>query len=538
MPWDGETNYLNFSILLKDNGWVNGLVDKSPFNNNLATITSELGSNLYLYQILEETPNGVMVVDLDHQILYANPAATKFLGVVYRSLEDGDLQTALGPENSKFYTLVGEFFSDTDKRNELRIRHEIQIETGVNEIQLLDAVLVYPPSSPSYYLLYLIDITTRKKLEAKLRRRNTFFHNLIESSVDGIIASDMKGNLIIFNQSAQALLGYDNEEKFKLHVTGLYQDGLAKQILRRMRSNEYGGKGKLKHQELIVKHKNNYDIPVNFSGGIIYDNDKEIATFGIFTDLRAMLQIEEDLEQTHNMLMQSEKMAGLGRLAAGVAHEINNPMSGIMLYSNLIKEELGDEHQVNDDLQTIINEAERCKVIVADLLEFSHQTSYEMALIDCNDVIRKTLSVVQNQPLFHNIEINLRLEDDLAPIFGNSIRLNQVILNIVVNAAQAMEGRGRLNITSRTRANHDINEIIIADDGPGVEAEFIDQIFEPFFTTKATGEGTGLGLSVSYAIVKEHKGSIRVSSELNEGTTFTLRFPAVMETLIGEEYEQ
>lgn len=513
------------------------LVKDSPFNDNLATITSELGSNLYLYQILEETPNGVMVVDLDHQVLYANPAATKFLGVVFRSLEDTDLKSALGHENSELFTLIEEFFNKPESRNELRIRHEIQIETGENEIQLLDAVLVYPPSSPSYYLFYLIDITTRKKLEAKLRRRNAFFHNLIESSVDGIIASDMKGNLIIFNQSAQTLLGYDEEEKFKLHVTGLYQEGMAKKILRRMRSNDHGGKGKLKHQELIVKHRNNYDIPVNFSGGIIYDHDKEIATFGIFTDLRAMLQIEEDLEQTHNMLMQSEKMAGLGRLAAGVAHEINNPMSGIMLYSNLIKEELGEDHTVNEDLQTIINEAERCKVIVADLLEFSHQTSYEMALIDLNDVIRKTLSVVQNQPLFHNIEINLYLDENLAPIFGNSIRLNQVVLNIIVNAAQAMDGRGKLNITSRTRANHDINEVIIADNGPGIEADLIDQIFEPFFTTKVTGEGTGLGLSVSYAIVKEHKGSIRVSSELNEGTTFTLRFPAVLETLIGDENE-
>ncbi len=513
-------------------------LNTSPFNKNLATITNELGSNLYLYQILEETPNGVMVVDLNHLIIYANNAASSFLGAVHRNLKNNDLQTALGDDNSKLYHLICDFFDCPENRNELRIRHEIQIETGENEIQILDAVLVYPPSSPSYYLLYLIDITARKRLEGKLRRRNAFFHNLIESSVDGIIASDMKGHLILFNQSAQVLLGYSEEEKFKLHVTGLYQDGLARTILSRMRSNEFGGKGKLRHLELIVKHKDGHDIPVNFSGGIIYDKDQEIATFGIFTDLRAMQQIEEDLELTHNMLMQSEKMAGLGRLAAGVAHEINNPMSGIMLYSNLIKEDLGDDHAASEDLQTIINEAERCKVIVADLLEFSHQTSYEMALIDINEVIRKTLTVIQNQPLFQNVNINLQLKDKLAPIFGNPIRLNQVILNIVVNAAQAMEGRGQLDVISRTRANQDINEIIITDTGPGIPPELIDQIFEPFFTTKVTGEGTGLGLSVSYAIIKEHKGSIRVSSTPNQGTTFTLRFPAVMENLIGDPNEQ
>ena len=273
-------------------------MNTSPFNKDLATVTEELGSNLYLQQILEETPNGVMVVNLEHQVLYANPAATTFIGAVHRGLTDSHLQSALGRQNDELYSLIEEFFKHPENRDELRFRHEIQIETGDSEVQILDAVLVYPPSSPGYYLLYLIDITTRKKLEGKLRRRNAFFHNLIESSVDGIIASDMKGNLIIFNQSAQELLGYDDEEKFKLHVSGLYNEGLAKTILRRMRSDDYGGKGKLKHQELIVKNKHGVDIPVNFSGGIIYDNEQEIATFGIFTDLRAMLRIEEDLEQT------------------------------------------------------------------------------------------------------------------------------------------------------------------------------------------------------------------------------------------------
>ena len=149
-----------------------------------------------------------------------------------------------------------------------------------------------------------------------------------------------------------------------------------------MRSDDFGGRGKLLRHELVVKHKYGHDIPVSFSGGIIYDRHQEIATFGLFTDLRAMQQIEEDLEQTHQMLMHSEKMAGLGRLAAGVAHEINNPMSGIMLYANLVQEELGDDNPLRDDLQTIIHEAERCKVIVADLLEFSHQNTYDMEPVD------------------------------------------------------------------------------------------------------------------------------------------------------------
>lgn len=511
--------------------------ERSPLRKSLPEVTNELGSHLYLYQILEETPNGVMVVSLDHQVLYANPAANLLLGVVYRDLADTHLEQLLGEDNQWFFYQIGQFFDNLAEIGSSRIRHEIEIRTGEDERKILDAVLTYPPSSPTYYLMYLIDITERKKLEGQLRRRNSFFNNLINSSVDGIIAADMEGRLILFNNAALRLLGYSEDESLEnLHVTNLYNDGLAYEIIKRMRSDDFGGRGKLLYHELSVRHKDGHDIPIRFSGGIIYDKDKEIATFGIFTDLRTILKIEKDLEQTHNMLMQSEKMAGLGRLAAGVAHEINNPMSGIMLYANLIKEDLGDDHQLSPDLETIINEAERCKVIVADLLEFSHQTRYELEPIEINEVVRKTLQILENQPLYHNIEFSLNLADSLPQIMGNSIRLNQVMMNLLVNAAQAMQGSGNITIVSRIRAHNEIVEIVVSDTGPGIAEDHLEKVFEPFFTTKTTGEGTGLGLSVSFAIVKEHQGTIKVSSEPGNGATFTLRFPAVVDTLKGENY--
>jgi two-component system, NtrC family, sensor kinase len=481
----------------------------------------------------------VVIVSLEHRIIYANPAASHFLGVNYGDLADVHLKEVLGPRNSQLLDMIIEFIGGVNRLETSRLRYEIITEPAAGYRCVLDAVVAYLPSTPEYYLIYLIDVTTKRQLERELRRRNAFFHNLIDSSVDSIIASDMKGNIILFNQGAQSLLGYTEKDAISsLHVTGLYQENVAYELIKRMRSNDFGGQGKLLRHEIIVKHKDGHDIPVSFSGGIIYDKGQEIATFGIFTDMRAILQIEEDLEHTHNMLIQSEKMAGLGRLAAGVAHEINNPMSGIMLYANLIQEELGEDHPLQEDLKIIIRESERCKVIVADLLEFSHQTTYEMDLIDPNAVIRKTLGVLKNQPVFHNIEIVLDLEESILPIFGNSMRLNQVIMNIVINAAQAMEGHGTLRIISRTRANQDIDEIQISDTGPGIDESLQEKIFDPFFTTKVTGEGTGLGLSVSYAIVKEHKGSIRVTSTPGSGATFTLRFPAVMENLIGENHEQ
>ncbi len=504
--------------------------------NLLSKLVHELGSNLMLYTILEQTPNGVLVIDNQHRILYGNPAASRFLGMAYGKLAGEPLVEALriaddpvlGGENGLFFS---ERLFDESFRHEMTLRRQ-----GDERRRTVEVVFMRPDSQNDNYAVILIDINDRIELESELRRRNSFFHNLIDSSVDGIIASDMKGRLILFNQGAQSLLGYDEREALEtLHVSRLYPEGEARDILRRMRSDEYGGKGKLLRHELTAITKDGQLIPMSFSGGIIYDHGQEHATFGIFTDLRVIHKFQEDLQQTHQMLLQSEKMAGLGRLAAGVAHEINNPMSGIMLYANLVKEELGEEHPLAADLQTIIHEAERCKVIVADLLEFSHQTAYDMVEMELNEIVTKTLALLEMQPLFHNIRLKLDLQEDLGYIQGNPARLNQVFMNIVVNSAQAMQGKGTLSISSRLRSQNDFAEVVIQDDGPGITPEVLPQIFDPFYTTKPQGEGTGLGLSVSYAIVREHKGTIRVQSDPGEGARFTLRFPVWQPGQSGEE---
>jgi two-component system NtrC family sensor kinase len=514
---------------------VNSSFVVSTANRDPKSLQEELGPYHYLHTILEETPNGVVVVGPDHHVIHANPAASGFLGVSYGDLTGRPLEELLGSDHGDFYLLIQDYAKLQGEKSGLKISHELEFNSE-GERCILSAVAVFPESCLDYYLLYLIDITQQKTLEGELRRRNSFFQNQIDSSVDGIIASDRQGQIILFNKEALSLLGYADSDIKTLHVTKLYNEGVAYELKKRMRSNHFGGPGKLLRHEMIVKNKDGRDIPVSFSGGIIYDQGEEIGTFGLFTDLRAIQQVEEDLQQAQRMLMQSEKMAGLGRLAAGVAHEINNPMSGIMLYANLIQEDLGKDHKLSCDLDTIIHEAERCKVIVADLLEFSHQTTYEMEPTDLNDVIRKTLTILQHQPLFQNIDFVMDLAEDLPHVYGNSFRLNQVVMNIIVNAAQSMEGSGSLKIKSSVRANNDLAEITIQDSGHGIPPELLEKIFDPFFSTKATGEGSGLGLSVSYAIVKEHKGSIRVKSTPETGTTFTLRFPVVMETLMGENH--
>ncbi len=515
-------------------------VDRLAHGGDAATRGREGGTfaDTFLHGIVEAMPVGVVIVGSGGTLDYANPAASRFMGASYGELEGRPIGDLSGKRLRHLVELLESHDPEFETSGDgLPILHEIVLDGEDHARRVIEAVLLRPASSRGSTFMFLSDITYRKHLETELRQRNAFLQNLIESSVDSIVAADMKGAIILFNPAAQKLLGWTEEEwRSGLHVTKLYPEGGAQEIIRKMRSQVYGGKGRLLRHETLAITKEGHQIPVSFSGGIIYDEGTEIATFGIFTDLRAIHKTEEDLEQTQEMLLQAEEMAGLGRLAAGVAHEINNPMSGIMLYANLVMEALGEKHPASADLKTIVHEAERCQAIVKDLLEFSHQSmTGRLIPVNLNDQIRRTLGILVNQPIFRNIEIQYDLESDLTPVLGNPIRLNQVFMNILVNAAQAMAGSGQIAIASRHRSRGDIVEILIADTGPGIEPKVLPRVFDPFFTTKQSGEGTGLGLSISYAIVKEHRGTIRASSVPGEGAIFTIRFPAMQKLRTGED---
>ncbi|MGZ3538203.1 MAG: PAS domain-containing sensor histidine kinase, partial [Thermodesulfobacteriota bacterium] len=371
------------------------------------------------------------------------------------------------------------------------------------------------------------DISERKRIENELRDANQFFMNLIESSVDGIIAADMKGNIFIFNKGAESLTGYTPEEVIgKLHITKIYPEGVAKDIMGKLRSPEYGGIGKFIPTQLNVLNKFGEEIHVQLSAALIYDGKgKEIASVGIFTDLRSRLMMEKKLQDTHLQLVSSEKMASLGKLAAGIAHEINNPLGGILIYSSLMLEDLPEEDQRRGDLARIVQEAGRCKEIVKSLLEFARQTEPKMEPTDINRAINDGLFFLVNQALFHNIQIIKKFDPFLPFVKGNASQLKQVFMNIIVNAAEAMHGNGTLTITTSPAPDQETVFVEFTDTGEGIPEENFTRIFDPFFTTKEVGKGTGLGLATSYGIVEDHGGKIGVKSKVGEGTTFTIELP-------------
>jgi two-component system, NtrC family, sensor kinase len=253
-------------------------------------------------------------------------------------------------------------------------------------------------------------------------------------------------------------------------------------------------------------------------------------------NLNRLAQSHKELGETQQQLIQSEKMASVGQLAAGVAHEINNPLGTILLYSHMILEKLEKQDTRKEELETIAKEATRCRDIVRGLLDFARQRKLQVENVDVNKILKEVLSLVTSQPSFQKVEIVADLDPSLPSTGGDPVQLKEVFLNILSNAGEAMPKGGVVNVTSRfpDGAANTI-EVMIRDCGQGIPQENLDKIFMPFFTTKKIGQGTGLGLAIAYGIVKMHRGAIDVRSKVGEGTTFWVKLPASQSVRHSEE---
>lgn len=244
----------------------------------------------------------------------------------------------------------------------------------------------------------------------------------------------------------------------------------------------------------------------------------------------------EEIRRGQEQMIHTEKLASLGRMAAGVAHELNSPLTGIVTFAHLMLQRIPPENKMNrEDLEVIIEQAERCSKIIKGLLGFSRALPAEKSDIRINDTIRHVIDMVKNQAKFHNIKIITNLSPDLPEIKGDASQLQQVYMNLLINAADAMNDRGEIRIATRMikKDGVDYIEIEFTDNGPGIPEEYMGRLFEPFFTTKPVGKGTGLGLSVSHGIVRKHGGHIIVKSKVGEGTTFLIRLPVRHESKEG-----
>ena len=234
--------------------------------------------------------------------------------------------------------------------------------------------------------------------------------------------------------------------------------------------------------------------------------------------------IESQQSQYDQLALQTEKLTALGRMAAGIAHEINNPLAGILLYSsNLVKK--SDPGPIKEGLEIIMQETQRCKIIIQELLEFARDRESQKTMANINTIIEKSLSILENEFRLRHIQLETRLSSTMTETMLDGHQLEQVFVNLLLNAIQAIDQDGIVTVRSQVAPGHEFIVVEIEDTGCGIPDENLDKIFEPFFSTKK--EGTGLGLAVSYGIIRNHQGSIKADSEKGKRTRFRITLPVL-----------
>ncbi len=385
-----------------------------------------------------------------------------------------------------------------------------------------------------YIIESLRDITQVKDLEKKYSGIRQLIDKVVQGSVSSIMAADRKGEIILMNKAAENLFGYSVTDANSVNIEDFYPPGVAREIMKKLRDEHIGEKGKLPITEVKIITRDGVEIPVEMTAAILYENDKEAGTAAIFNDLREKRAVQKKLEEAESQLFQSEKLASLGRLSAGVAHEINNPLTSILLYGNLMKEKLEKDHPLASNLNYILEDAERCQEIVKNLLAYSRQTRPAKEIFYLNNLVGESLRLIRDQKLFMNVEVIRDLDAYQTLVNADKNQLCQVLINLIINAIDAMEGKGKLILKTYRDRQTGKAFVEVTDTGSGIPPEHLSKVFDPFFTTKDLGKGTGLGLSMAYGILEENHGRISIKETGPTGTTILLELP---EEQVSSEFQ-
>lgn len=395
------------------------------------------------------------------------------------------------------------------------------------------------------------EIEKRKQAEEKLH----IFQNLIDQSNDAVfIIESETGRFLDINTRACNNLGYKRKELLNIGVPDIEvkipdRSSWKKHVKKRAGNTSFIMEGEHRRKDGTI-----FPVEVSISTMTYEQKNYRIALARDITARKKMeaalrkardelehrvaerteelIRKNEELKCTQTQLIQSEKLSAIGRLAAGVAHEINSPLTPIMTYSVLMKNKFS---AVPEDIRSHLPKfskwldviescSKQCKALTDKLLTFSRQTDTQMGPVYLPDVIDKTIDLVAFQLRYKSIRLVRKIDEKIPRIYGNANKLQQVLTNILINAVDASERRGKITITASCKK--EICIISISDTGCGIPQKHIGKIFDPFFTTKPAGQGTGLGLSIVYGIIQEHNGEISVESELKKGTSFFIKlFP-------------
>jgi hypothetical protein len=350
---------------------------------------------------------------------------------------------------------------------------------------------------------------------ARIERLKASQERILESSGVGLLLMDADGRILAWNRTLEEIYGLGRSGAIGQTLADVFPLHLVRRVSRELQGLTADREARIYRYALVNRAGRRIVVNLTLSpAGASPDGDG--ARVLTFDDVTQQVKLEEQI-------LQQERLASLGLLAAGVAHEVNTPLTGISSYTQMLLEEMPPDDPRYAILRKIESQSRRASSIANTLLHLARPGQGTMEQLSINAIVRETLALFEPQIRSRSIVLDADLSDELPPVLGDRAKLQQVLLNLLLNARDAVEDGGRIQIVTRFRDDRVLLDVI--DDGVGISDDDLPRIFDPFFTTKTRGKGTGLGLSISYGIVHEHGGEIRADSSPGEATRFRVELP-------------
>ena len=496
----------------------------------------------YAEGIIYGSPIPMFVLDRDHRITYWNKACEDLTGY------SGEKMTGTDHQWKPFYRhkrpLLADLIMERDIDTTRRLYEEMKLRESTTVHGAYEAEAYFPQLGEEGRHLYFsaapiaddteaiqgaietfIDFSVRVRMTRQIRRREAFVQNLVQNSIDGILATDFEGKIVIFNAAISEMLGYSPEEIIgRMRYTQILSRETTKNIRNAFYTNAYGPKGKIIDMQVDVLNKEGEPMPVRISGTLLYQKREEVGSVVFIQDLREILRLQKEKEQ-------AERMAAIGQTVAGLAHYIKNILNGLKGGAYVINSAMrkNDTELIGSGWRMVEKNIDQITNIVMDMLVYSKERKPQHQEVDPNALVMDVLELMKDRAEVSGVSLVHDLDPELGTVSVERTGIHRCLLNLVSNAIDActlegiMEGKGVVTVKTDKPAGWAVRFQVV-DNGTGIAEETKEKLFAGFFSTKGY-KGTGLGLPVTQKIVKEHNGELSFELEAGEGTTFALLLP-------------
>ena len=491
---------------------------------------------LRLSDAVKTSTDSIVITDLEGNVIDVNEATLRIQGVESKADLIGlRMSDAIAPEEQE--RALKDLAEVVDKGHVTGVEYHILTRDGINVlVETSASVMRGKDGEPIGIVAVTRDITERKRMEEALKQSEHNYRVLFESPIDGMFVVDAETmKVVLANQTIARMFRFDSvENTIGVNPLELVHPDDRERVLCFFMEDMLGESIRKVHEFRAIT-KDGREIWLSGIGTKI-EYEGRPANLSSIRDITERKMMEEDKRRLEEQLLLAGRLAAVGELAAGVAHELNNPIAAIQGYSQLLTGRNDLDETMKNDLGIIYREAQRAAKITQNLLSFARRHEPEKHPISINEVIENDLEMQAHHMKVNNIELEVELDPDLPKTMADFHQMQQVFMNIINNAEQAMlETHGKRRLLIKTQRSGKMVQITFADNGPGISEENLKRIFDPFFTTKEVGKGTGLGLSICYGLVEAHGGRIYARSKLGQGATVVVEMPIVSQNQLVAE---